>query len=173
LEVKEIQKRRPRINQQIRIPEVRVIDPKGEQIGVMKTNEALQLAREKNLDWVEVAPGARPPVVRILDFKKYRFEKKQKKKTGQKKGKVETKELRFRPNIGSHDLQTRIDRAREFLNDGDHVKLTVQFRGREASHPELGFEKMNQTIKALADAGEIESEPKRKGRFIYATLGPK
>jgi translation initiation factor IF-3 len=142
-------------------------------VGIVRLADALSKAQEKGLDLVEVAAKAKPPVARILDFKKYRFERKQQKKTGQKRGKVETKQLRFGPSIGPHDLQTRIDRAKEFLNDGDRVKLTIQFRGREASHPELGFEKINQTIKALADVGEVESKPKRKGRFIHAMLRPR
>lgn len=139
----------------------------------MGLSDALKKAQKEGLDLVEVAAKAKPVVVRILDFKKRQFEKKQEKKSGRKKGKVETKELRFGPNIGSHDLQTRIDRAKEFLNDGDNVKLTIQFRGREASHPELGFEKINQTIKALSNVGEVENKPRRKGRFIYAMLRPR
>lgn len=138
----------------------------------MKTNEALQLAREKNLDLVEVAANARPPVVRILDFKKYRFEKKQQKKKGKTRT-SDTKELRFKPTIGPNDLQVRIDRAREFLESGDKVKLTIQFRGREQSHPEIGFEKIKQMTKALAEVAKIEQEPMRKGRFIHTVLGPK
>ncbi len=138
----------------------------------MKTNEALQLAREKNLDLVEVAPNARPPVVRILDFKKYRFAKKQQGKKGKART-PGTKELRFKPTIGPNDLQIRIDRAREFLSDGDKVKITVQFRGREQSHPEIGFEKIEKMTKALAEVADVEKSPERKGRFIHTVLGPR
>jgi translation initiation factor IF-3 len=140
----------------------------------MKTDEALQLAREQNLDLVEVAPEARPPVVRILNFKKYQFAKKQEQRQSKKKTKTaETKEFRFGPSIGPNDLKIRIDRAREFLREGDKVKITVQFKGREQSHPEIGFAKVNEVIKALADICTIVNGPERKGRFIYTTLEPK
>ena len=140
----------------------------------MKTSEALELAREQNLDLVEVAAGAKPPVVRILDFKKYRFAKKRQESASKKKTKTTgTKELRFRPSIGPNDLQIRINRAREFLEEGNKVKLTVQFRGRQVTHPEIGFEKINEMIKALADVSKVEQAPKKKGKFIYAALGPR
>jgi len=140
----------------------------------MPTSEAFKLAQEQNLDLVEVADKARPPVVRVLNFKKYQFEKKLKQKGARKKSRnTETKELRFGPNIGPNDLQIRIERAREFLSGGDKVNLTVRFKGREVSHPEIGFEKINQMIKALSDIAKVEKEPERKGRFIYTVLGPK
>lgn len=138
----------------------------------MKTSEALKLAREQNLDLVEVAPNTQPPVVRILDFKKYQFERKQQGKKGKAKASG-TKELRFGPNIGPNDLQIRIGRAREFLSDGNKVKLTVQFKGREISHPEIGFDKIGKIIKALSNVAKVSQEPKRKGRFIHAVLGPR
>lgn len=138
----------------------------------MSTADALKLAREQNLDLVEVAPQAQPPVVRVLDFKKYQFERKQQGKKGKAKA-AGTKELRFGPSIGPNDLQIRIDRAREFLSGGDKVKLTVQFKGREQSHPEIGFEKIEKMIKTLSDAAQVEQTPVRKGRFIHAVLGPK
>jgi len=140
----------------------------------MATIDALKLAQEQGRDLVEVAPNARPPVVRILDFRKYQFDKKQRERGGRKHGKSQsTKELRFRPNIGQNDLRIRIERAKEFLNEGDKVKLTLQFKGREISHPELGFEKINQMTKALSEIAKVEKEPERKGRFIYTVLEPK
>ena len=136
--------------------------------------EALQKARERGLDLVEVAAKAKPPVVRILDFKKYKFTKKRQQSESKKKTKTtETKEFRFGPGIGPNDLQNRIGRAREFLTEGNKVKLTVQFRGRQITHPEIGFDKINAMIKALSDVSKVEQEPKRKGKFIHAVLGPK
>jgi len=138
----------------------------------MAAADALKLAREQNLDLVEVADKARPPVVRILNFKKYQFERKRQGKKGKAKT-TGTKELRFGPNIGPNDLKIRIERAREFLETGDKVKLTVQFKGRENSHPEIGFEKVEAMVKALADTSTVTHGPERKGRFIYTVLEPK
>ncbi len=140
----------------------------------MKTNEALKLAQEQNLDLVEVAAKAKPPVVRILDFKKHQFERKQQKKTSKKRTvNQETKQLRFGPNIGPHDLQTRINRAREFFNEGNKVKFSIFFRGREGSHPQIGYDKLSEVTKALSDVAEVGKKPKRKGRFIHMILRPK
>lgn len=125
------------------------------------------------LDLVEVSAEAKPPVVRILDFKKYRFAKKRKESASKKKTKtVGTKEIRFRPSIGPNDLQIRTDHAREFLEEGNKVKLTVQFRGREVTHPKIGFDKINGVIKALSDVSKIAQTPEKKGKFINAVLGP-
>ena len=136
--------------------------------------EALQKARDQGLDLVEVSAEAKPPVVRILDFKKYRFIKKRQQSDSKKKTKTTgTKELRFRPSIGPNDLQIRVDRAREFLDEGNKIKLTVQFRGRQVTHPEIGFEKINKMIKALADVAKVEQQPRKKNKFIHAVLGPK
>lgn len=169
-----IRKRRPRLNQQIRAPKVRVIDQDGKQIGVLTLSEALEKAREQGLDLIEVAPQTDPPVVRILDFKKYQFEKKQQEKKSKKKTTtLEVKELRFGPNIGPNDLQIRIERAREFLGEGDKVKITIQFKGRQISHPEIGFDKIKKIVQALSDVARVEREPERKGRFIHTVLGPK
>ena len=135
--------------------------------------EALQKAREQGLDLVEVAAETKPPVVRILDFKKYKFTKKRQQSESKKKTKTtSTKELRFGPGIGPNDLQIRIDRAREFLSEGNKVKLTVQFRGRQITHPEVGFDKINEMIKVLSDASKVEQAPRKKGKFIHAVLGP-
>ncbi len=135
--------------------------------------KALQKAEGLGLDLVEVSAEAQPPIVRILDFKKYRFAKKRQESASKKKTKTTgTKELRFRPSIGPNDLQIRIDRARGFLSEGNKVKLTVQFRGRQVTHPEIGFEKINGMVKALADVSKVEQAPKKKGKFIYTTLGP-
>ncbi|NIT04383.1 translation initiation factor IF-3 [Candidatus Saccharibacteria bacterium] len=159
-----------RINQSIRTPKVRVVDDKGEQLGILDTSKALKLAQEKGLDLVEVAPSAKPPVVRILDYKKWLFERG--KKEGKKEKKTELKELRFRPNIGEHDLKTRAQRASGFLRDGDKVKLTVIFRGRERAHPEVGLEKLKYLIDYLKEAGRPEKEPERSTAGYEVTLVP-
>jgi len=135
--------------------------------------KALQKAEGLGLDLVEVSAKVQPPVVRILDFKKYSFTKKRQESASKRKTKTTgTKELRFGPSIGPNDLQTRVERAREFLEGGNKVKLTVQFKGREITHPEIGFEKINGMVKALADVSKVEQAPKKKGKFIYTTLGP-
>ncbi len=172
--MKKIKKRHPRLNLQIKAPEVRVIDQDGKQIGVLALPEALKKANKQGLDLVEVASKATPPVVRILDFKKYKFIKKRQQQTSKKKTKtLGIKELRFGPNIGPNDLQIRIGRAREFLDEGNKVKITVQFRGRQVTHPEIGFDKIRKMVQALSDVAQVEQEPKRKGKFIHTILGPR
>jgi len=124
------------------------------------------------LDLVEVSAEAKPPVVRILDFKRYKFDKSRQESASKKKVKtVGTKEIRFRPSIGPNDLQIRTDHARKFLEGGNKVKLTVQFRGRQITHPEIGFDKINGVIKALSDVSKVDQAPRKKGKFINAVLG--
>lgn len=161
-----------RTNEHIRVPEVRVIDETGKQIGVLPTQEALKLARKKEKDLVEVAPGAHPPVVRIIDLKKWLFERG--KQTEGKKGKrPELKEFRIRPNIGGNDLIVKARRAENFLKEGDKVKLTVVFRGREFSHPEIGLEKLKKMEELLKDAGKPEGDPVRMERGYELSFVPK
>lgn len=167
-------RKRPRLNAQIRAPSVRVIDKGGKQVGVLTVAEALAKARQEGLDLVEVAPNAKPPVVRVIDFKKYEFQKKIQERKSKKSGKTtETKELRFGPNIGPKDLEDRAARAKEFLKEGNKVKITIQFKGRQITHPEIGMEKISKLIKLLAEVSEVEQETKRDGRFIYTILKPK
>jgi len=136
--------------------------------------EAIQKAKGLGLDLVEVSADAKPPVVRILDFKKYSFVKKRQQSASKKKTKTTgTKEIRFRPSIGPNDLQIRTNRARKFLEEGNKVKLTVQFRGRQITHPEIGFDKINGMIKTLSDVSKVEQMPRKKGKFINAVLGPR
>lgn len=169
-----IKNKRNRINQQIKAPEIRVIDTEGKQIGVLTLSQALKKAEAEGLDLVEVSPEAKPPVVRILDYKKYLFSQKRKGAKDKKKTKtLETKELRFGPNIGPKDLNDRVARAREFLEGGNKVKVTVQFKGRAITHPEFGLEKINNMVKTLADISEVEQETKKEGRFLYTILKPK
>lgn len=167
-------RKRPRLNLQIKAPSVRVIDKEGKQIGILSVTEALTKARQEGLDLVEVASKANPPVVRIIDFKKYQFQKRVQERKSKKTTKAaETKELRFGPNIGPKDLEDRVERAKEFLEEGNKIKITIQFKGRQITHPEIGIEKIKKLIKALAEVAEVEQETKKDGRFIYTILKPK
>lgn len=161
------------VNQNIRAKEVRLIGEDGKQVGVVPIEEALKRAKSAELDLVEVSASVKPPVVKILDFKRFLFERKQQEKTARKKGvKAGLKELRLRPNIGVGDLAVRIKRAQEFLEAGDRVKLTVFYRGREATHPEVGLEKINKMITSLKEVGKAEETPKRRGNMIDVVLVP-
>lgn len=161
------------INQNIRAKEVRLIGEDGKQVGVVPIEEALKRAKKAELDLVEVSTSVKPPVVKILDFKRFLLERKQQEKTARKKSvKAGLKELRLRPNIGGGDLAVRIKRAEEFLRAGDRVKVTVLYRGREASHPEVGLEKINRMITSLKEVGRAEEKPKRRGNMIDVTFVP-
>lgn len=160
--------RGPRKNERIRVPEVRVISPEGKQLGILKTTEAIALAKEHGLDLIEVAGSARPPVCRILDSGKYMYEK-SKNKTA-KSTSTKQKELKFRVNIDSHDYDTKVNRGKEFLAKGYRLKLTLSFRGRELEHKNLGFEIVNKAIIDLQGLGAIDSSPKMVGRNITVTL---
>lgn len=160
-----------RVNERIRSPQVRVIAADGQQLGVMDTAEALRSAREKGLDLVEVAPSAQPPVARVINYKRWLFEReKQKGEKPERKGKL--KELKFYPSMGENDLRLRAQRAEGFLQAGDKVKLTVVFRGRELAHPEIGLEKIRLLIDILKESGKIEKEPERMGRNYFVILAP-
>ncbi|KRT67497.1 MAG: translation initiation factor IF-3, translation initiation factor IF-3 [candidate division WWE3 bacterium CSP1-7] len=160
-----------RTNEWIRSAELMVIDEDGKQLGVMATRAALEAARSKGLDLVEVAPSAQPPVARIINYKRWLFEReKQKGETTEKRS--ELKELRFRPNIGENDLRLRARRAEDFLRGGDKVKLTVVFRGREAAHPEIGLEKIRGLAETLKEFGKMEKDPVRAERGYEVTLLP-
>lgn len=159
---------------QIKAPKVRVIDAQGKQLGVLSLSEALKEAQKEGLDLVEVAANASPPVARLVDYKKHIFAKKRQEPKSKGRFKSsETKELRFGPNIGPKDLSDRTSRAREFLSGGDKVKVTVFFKGRQITHPEIGLEKINKVIHTLKDVSKIEQETKRDGRFLYTILKPK
>ncbi|MFN2418236.1 MAG: translation initiation factor IF-3 [Candidatus Limnocylindria bacterium] len=162
-----------RINELIRIREVRVIDDEGEQLGVMPTAEALALAQEKGLDLVEVAPTAVPPVCRILDYGQYKYELQKREREQKKKQKSQTfKEVRLAVKIDVHDLKTKARRAAEFLDKGDRVKVTVRFRGREISHSNLGRDLLMRTAEVLSEHGTIERQPLLEGRSMYIVLAP-
>ena len=157
----------------IRIREVRVIDDENQQLGVMPTIQALTLAQEKGLDLVEVAPTAVPPVCRILDYGQYKYELQKREREAKKKQKSQTfKEIRLRVKIDVNDLRTKLRRAGQFLDEGDRVKVTVQFRGREMSHANLGRDLLDRAAELLAEHGTVERPPLLEGRNMYIVMAP-
>jgi translation initiation factor IF-3 len=162
-----------RINDMIRVREVRVIDDEGQQLGVLPTTEALALAQEKGLDLVEVAPAAVPPVCRILDYGQYKYELQKREREAKRKQKSQTfKEIRLRVKIDVNDLRTKLRRAGEFLDDGDRVKVTVQFRGREMSHANLGRDLLDRASAMLEEKGVVERPPLLEGRNMFIVMAP-
>ncbi|HEX5828900.1 MAG TPA: translation initiation factor IF-3 [Candidatus Limnocylindrales bacterium] len=160
-----------RINQMIRVPQVRVLDEDGSQMGVMPTHQALAMAQERGLDLVEVAPTAAPPVVRFLDYGQYKYElTKREKEAKRKQRAVEFKEVRLTPKIGIGDFETKVHRAIEFLEDGDRIKVTVRFRGRELTHPEIGRNLLAKFGEAVKDHGVIDRSPALEGKSMFMTL---
>ena len=163
-----------RINEQIRVREVRLIDDEGEQKGIVPTIEALKMAKERELDLVEVAPTANPPVCKILDYGKYRFEQEKKLRDSKKNQKLlKLKEIRMQPKIGAGDLDFKSKHVQEFLAEGNKVKVTVRFRGRELAHTELGLDVLNEVLKRLGDDYVVEKQPSMEGRFMSMVLNPK
>ncbi|MDO5036934.1 MAG: translation initiation factor IF-3 [Tissierellia bacterium] len=153
---------------------MRLIDSDGEQLGVVPIERALEVAEERELDLVNVAPQAKPPVCRILDYGKYRYEMMKKMKESKKKQKtINVKELRFSPNIELHDLNTKANQAKGFLEDGDRVKVSVRFRGREMGHTDLGREVLDKFAELVSDVGEVEKKPKMEGRSMTMFLSQK
>ena len=163
-----------RINEQIRVREVRLIDDEGNQKGIVPVMEALKMAKERELDLVEIAPTANPPVCKILDFGKYRFEQEKKLRDSKKNQKVlKLKEIRMQPKIGSGDLDTKAKHVQEFLNEGAKVKVTVRFRGRELAHTELGYDVLKEVTNRLTSAYVIEKPAAMEGKFMSMTLSAK
>lgn len=161
------------MNWQIRVPEVRVIDSEGNQLGVMPTPEARKLAEEAGLDLVEVSPTARPPVCRIMDFGKYKYERSKRLKEAKKKQHViHVKEVKFRPKTEEHDYQFKKRHAEEFLSRGNKVKFTVMFRGRELDHKELGERILSRLERELAHMGQVERAVQFEGRFMTMIMAP-
>ncbi|MGC4190056.1 MAG: translation initiation factor IF-3 [Thermomicrobiales bacterium] len=161
------------MNERIRIREVRLIDDQGNQIGIIPTREALEMARERGLDLVEVAPNAVPPVCRLMDYGKFRYEQSRKERESRKSQHVtRVKEVRIEPKIGDHDLETKGRQAARFLEAGDKVKLSVLFRGRSITHPELGRELLDQLQEQLKDVGTVEQTPRMEGRTMTMYLAP-
>lgn len=162
-----------RINERIFAHELRVLDAKGEQIGLLKKEEALKRARDENLDLVEIAPTAKPPVARIIDFNKFLYQEEKKKREVKKKAKSsDTKEVRLGPFMDDHDLETMVKRAREFLEQNDKVKLVVRFKGRQMGHPEFGYKVSGKAIEMLSDISKVDKTPHFEGRQLIAMLSP-
>jgi len=164
------QDRGPRVNEQIRISPIRLIGANGEQLGLVPTGQALEKAREANLDLVEVAPDERPPVCRILDYGKMRYENSQR---GGKVHQQKLKEIRVRPKTGDHDVETKVNQARKFLEHNDKVLVNVLFRGREMQHQEEGRRVLNAVLEKLADLGKVERAPAMEGRRLTVLVSPK
>ncbi len=162
------------MNERIRAREVLVIDEDGTKLGVMSTREALNIAREKGLDLVEVSPNANPPVCRIMDYGKYKYQMQKKMHEAKKKQKtVEVKTVKVRPRTDEHDMQVRIKQARKFLEKGNKVKAVVMFRGREQAHLDIGEAQLMKIYEAVKDIAEIEKKPKKEGRDMIMILAPK
>jgi translation initiation factor IF-3 len=162
-----------RINERIRVPEVRLIDEQGQQVGVMRTDEALRYAQEKDLDLVEVAADARPPVCRVLDYSKYKYEQAQKQKAARKhQQQITIREIKFRPKIAQNDYDTKKGHVTRFLKHKDKVKITIMFRGREVAHPERGAMLLERLAEELSDLAVIEQRPTQDGRNMTMMLGP-
>jgi translation initiation factor IF-3 len=162
-----------RVNERIRIREVRLIDEEGQQVGIIATRDAMEMARSKGLDLVEVAPNAVPPVCRIMDYGKFRYEQSRKERESRRNQHViELKEVRIRPKIDDHDLATKGRQAAKFLDEGDKVKMTVLFRGREMAHPDIGKGLLDQLADMLRPHGTIEQTPRLEGRTMTMMLNP-
>jgi translation initiation factor IF-3 len=161
------------VNERIRVPEVRLVGPQGEQVGIVRIEDALRLAQESDLDLVEVAPMARPPVCKLMDYGKFKYESAMKAREA-RRNQVNTiiKEMKLRPKIDQHDYETKKGHVERFLKAGDKVKITIMFRGREQSRPELGFNLLKRLADDVAELGFVESSPKQDGRNMIMVLGP-
>jgi translation initiation factor IF-3 len=164
----------PRINRQINAPSIRLIDHTGNMVGVVSVAEAIRMAEQVGLDLVEISPGAVPPVCKILDFGKYRYELQKKAHEARKKQKVvQIKEIKLRPTIDKHDLDIKVRHAIEFLEEGDKVRFTLRFRGREMDHQNIGYKVMDQVQEIVAEHGKIESPVRSEGKQLAMLVGPK
>ena len=163
----------PRINDRIRVPEVRLVGPEGEQVGIVPIGEALRLAQDSELDLVEVAPMARPPVVKLMDYGKFKYESAQKAREARRNQALTViKEMRLRLKIDPHDYETKKGHVERFLRSGDKVKITVMFRGREQSRPELGYRLLQRLAADVSELGVVESNPKQDGRNMVMVIAP-
>ena len=162
------------INEEITDAQVRLIDENGEQLGIMSAEEALDIAIEKGYDLVKIAPGSNPPVCRIMDYGKYRFEQMKREKEAKRNQHVtEVKEVRMSPSIGDNDFNTKVRSGQKFLKDGARVKVSIRFRGREMAHTNLGTELLNKYAEQCAELATVDSQPKLEGRFMSMFLSPK
>ncbi|RBY85770.1 translation initiation factor IF-3 [Blastococcus sp. TF02A-30] len=163
----------PRINDRIRVPEVRLVGPEGEQVGVVSIGEALRLAQDAELDLVEVAPMARPPVAKLMDYGKFKYESAQKAREARRNQALTViKEMRLRLKIDPHDYETKKGHVERFLKGGDKVKITVMFRGREQSRPEMGYRLLQRLAADVSELGVVESNPKQDGRNMVMVIAP-
>jgi translation initiation factor IF-3 len=163
-----------RVNEQIRAREVRVVDDEGEQIGIMPTKKGMGMAEEKGLELVEVAPQAEPPVCKIMDYGKYKYEQAKKEKRAKKnQNEMKTKEVQLSANIEDHDFQVKVDMARRFLNNKNKVKVSLRFRGREIVHKDRGYDFMNRFAEEVSDIGKISKKPTMEGRNLLMYITPK
>lgn len=163
----------PRINERIHVNEVRLVGPNGEQVGIVRIDDALRLAREADLDLVEVAPQARPPVAKLMDYGKFKYESAQKARENRRnQANTVIKEMKLRPKIDDHDYETKKGHVVRFLRGGDKVKITIMFRGREQSRPELGFNLLKRLADDVAEDGSVESQPRQDGRNMLMVLAP-
>ena len=164
----------PRVNDAIRAPKVRCIDPEGAQLGVLETSEAIRQAEDFGLDLVEVQPNVDPPVCKILDYGKFKYEAQKRANEARKKQKIiEVKEIKLRPNIDEHDYQVKMRNVQKFLNAGDKVKVTLRFRGREMAHQELGANVLTRVREETDEFAKVEAMPKMEGRQMIMVLAPK
>jgi translation initiation factor IF-3 len=169
-----VQKDGPRVNEDIRVREVQLIDHEGTNRGVTPTQDAITLAREAGLDLVEISPNTSPPVCKILDYGKFKFQAQKKAAEARKKQKtVEVKEIKLRPGIDKHDYQVKIRSMRRFFEEGDKVKVTLRFRGREMAHQELGYKLLQRVREDMAPLSKVEAEPMSEGRQIVMILAPR
>ncbi len=163
-----------RVNHRIRIPRVRVIGSDGTQVGILDTHEALRMARDEGLDLVEISPKAVPPVCKIMDYGRFKYETaKKEREERQKRTVIEVKEMKFRPKTDQHDFDFKVQHIREFLQEGNKAKLVIQFRGREIVHPEVGQSVLRRVVEACADIGQVEQAPMMEGRRMLMIIGPK
>ncbi|WP_290645157.1 translation initiation factor IF-3 [Kosmotoga sp.] len=161
-------------NNDIRVSKVRVVDEEGEQLGILPTDEAIKIAMEKNLDLVLVAPDAKPPVARIMDFGKYKYEKEKREREAKKRSKqTQLKQMKFRLRIDTHDFMTKVNRIREFLSKGSKVRVVIMFRGREMAFSDQGAQLLEKVRLELEDISEVDRAPKMEGRDMWMILRPK
>ncbi|MEM1234751.1 MAG: translation initiation factor IF-3 [Pseudomonadota bacterium] len=163
----------PRVNDRIRAPELRLIDENGDNVGVVSPSRALQLAEDAGLDLVEISPNASPPVAKIMDFGKFKYEQQKRESEARKKQKtIEVKEVKFRPNTDTHDYDVKMRNVFKFLDNGDKVKVTLRFRGREMAHQELGRDLLLRVAEDTKEHGKVENMPKMEGRQMIMMIGP-
>jgi translation initiation factor IF-3 len=162
------------VNDRIRAPEIRLIGPEGENLGVVTPARALQLAEEAGLDLVEISPNATPPVCKIVDYGRFKYDQQKREAEARKKQKViEVKEIKFRPGTDIHDYQVKMRSVVKFLENGDKVKVTLRFRGREMAHQQLGLDLLNRVAEDVAEIGKVENMPKLEGRQMVMMIGPR